>query len=267
MTAQEHLKESDPAAALSALQDDVRKDPSNAKLRIFLFQLLCVLGDWKRAVTQLKLSADMDSAATTMAQAYREAIICEVYRDKVFRGEKDPLIFGEPEEWLALLIQAQKALASGQTQQAADIRARAFDAAPAVSGEINGTRFDWIADADPRLGPVLEVIVNGRYFWMPFAQIDTLELEEPADLRDAVWMAGTLTPKDGGALAVLVPTRYPGSAEAGGKMALGRETNWVDLGADTFSGLGQRVLATNIEDVALMDLRLLKMDGSASGDG
>ncbi|TNJ42372.1 type VI secretion system accessory protein TagJ [Phaeobacter sp. B1627] len=267
MTAQEHLKESDPAAALTALQDEVRKDPSNAKLRIFLFQLLCVLGDWKRAVTQLKLSADMDSAATTMAQAYREAIICEVYRDKVFKGEKDPLIFGEPQEWLALLIQAQKAQATGNIQQAADIRARAFDAAPAVSGEINGTRFDWIADADSRLGPVLEVIVNGRYFWMPFAQIETLELEEPADLRDSVWMAGTLTPKEGGALAVLVPARYPGSAEAGGKAALGRETNWTDLGADTFSGLGQRVLATNVEDVALMDLRLLKMDGSTSGDG
>ncbi|KUP94261.1 type VI secretion system accessory protein TagJ [Tritonibacter horizontis] len=267
MTAQEHLKAGDPAAALSALQDEVRKDPANGKLRIFLFQLLCVLGDWKRAVTQLKLSADMDDAATTMAQAYREAIICEVYRDKVFKGDKDPLIFGEPQEWLALLIQSQKALAKGDVTTAAEIRARAFDAAPASGGEVNGTRFDWIADADMRLGPVLEVIVNGRYFWMPFAQIDTLELEAPADLRDAVWMAGTLTPKEGGALAVLVPTRYPGSAELGGKAALARETNWQDLGAETFAGQGQKVLATNLEDVALMDLRLLKMDGGTSGDG
>ncbi|NIZ15085.1 type VI secretion system accessory protein TagJ [Phaeobacter sp. HF9A] len=267
MTAQEYLKAGDPAAALSALQDQVRKDPSNGKLRIFLFQLLCVLGDWKRAVTQLKLSADMDSGATTMAQAYREAIICEVYRDKVFKGEKDPLIFGEPQEWLALLIQAQKALAAGDPVQAAAVRARAFDAAPATAGELNGTRFEWIADADMRLGPVLEVIVNGRYFWMPFSQIDTLELEEPADLRDAVWMAGTLTPKGGGALAVLVPTRYPGAAEIGGLTALARETNWVDLGADTYGGQGQRVLATDQQDVALMDLRLLKMDGGASGDG
>jgi len=267
MTAQEHLKAGDPAAALVTLQDEVRKDPSNAKLRIFLFQLLCVLGDWKRAVTQLKLSADMDSAATTMAQAYREAIICEVYRDKVFKGEKEPLIFGEPEEWLALLIQAQKTLAAGKPEQAAETRAKAFDAAPAIGGTLNEKRFDWIADADMRLGPVLEVIVNGRYFWMPFSKIDTLELEEPADLRDAVWMAGTLTPKDGGALAVLVPTRYPGSAEAGGLTALARSTDWVDLGAESFGGLGQRVLATDQDDVALMDLRLLKMDGSTSGDG
>lgn len=267
MSAQEHLKAGDPAAALAALQEVVRKDPSNAKHRIFLFQLLCVLGDWKRAVTQLKLSADMDKAATTMAQAYREAIICEVYRDKVFKGEKDPLIFGEPDEWLALLIQSQKALAAGQAEKAAEIRARAFEAAPTSSGVLNGTRFEWIADSDMRLGPVLEVIVNGRYFWMPFSKIDTLELEAPADLRDAVWMAGTLTPKDGGALAVLVPTRYPGAAEAGGLIALARETNWIDCGADTFVGQGQRVLTTDQEDVAVMDLRLLKIDGGTSGDG
>ena len=106
MTPEEHLKAGDLDATLTSLQDRIRANPSDAKLRIFLFQLLCVLGDWKRAITQLKLSAEMDEAATMMAKTYREAIICEVYRDKVFSGEKTPLIFGEPEEWLALLIQA-----------------------------------------------------------------------------------------------------------------------------------------------------------------
>ena len=43
-----------------------------------------------------------DPTALTMAQTYREAIICEVYREKVFAGEKAPLDFGEPQEWLAL---------------------------------------------------------------------------------------------------------------------------------------------------------------------
>ncbi len=192
MTPQEHLKAGDPASALKSLQDLVRADPANARLRIFLFQLLCVLGDWKRAITQLKLSAEMDETATMMAKTYREAIICEVFREKVFAGEKEPLIFGEPEEWLALLIQSQKALATGDPAGAADLRARAFDAAPAASGEVDGQKFDWIADADMRLGPVLEVIVNGRYFWLPFSAIDTLIMEPPVDLRDAVWTAATL---------------------------------------------------------------------------
>ena len=267
ITPEEHLKSGDPGAALLALQDLVRADPSNAKLRIFLFQLLCVLGDWKRAIAQLKLSAELDEGATMMAKAYREAIICEVYREKVFAGEKDPLIFGEPEEWLALLIEAQKLLAQGKTSEAAELRARAFDSAPASAGELNGARFDWIADADMRLGPVLEVIINGKYYWLPFAQVSALEVEEPSDLRDAVWTAGTLTLVNGGELAALIPTRYPGSSKADPAMMLARATDWRDAGSDTFVGLGQRLLTTDQGDFALMDLRSLKMDGVEAGDG
>ncbi|WP_319544408.1 hypothetical protein [Ruegeria conchae] len=88
MTPEEHLRTGDLTATLTALQDKIRANPADAKLRIFLFQLLCVMGDWKRAITQLKLSAEMDEAATMMAKTYREAIICEVYREKVFAAEK-----------------------------------------------------------------------------------------------------------------------------------------------------------------------------------
>lgn len=268
MTPEDHLKAGDLNAALSALQDKVRADPADPKLRIFLFQLLCVLGDWNRAITQLKLCAEMDESATMMARTYREAIICEVYREKVFAGEKDPLIFGEPQEWLALLIEAQKLLAAGNPDKAADLRARAFDAAPACSGEVNGQRFEWIADADMRLGPVLEVIVNGRYFWLPFNAVGILDIEEPADLRDAVWTAATLTLMNGGQVPALIPTRYAGTTGAGDDDAkLARSTGWEDAGAETFVGIGQRQLATDQADIALMDIRALKMDGVAEVEG
>lgn len=261
MTPEEHLKSGDLAATLSALQDKVRANPADAKLRIFLFQLLCVLGDWKRAITQLKLSGEMDPAALMMAQTYREGIICEVYREKVFRGEKDPMIFGEPEPWLALLIEAQKLLANGKTAEAARLRAEAFDAAPAVSGSVNGAPFNWIADADMRLGPVLEIVVNGRYFWLPFTQIAKLVIEPPADLRDAVWTAATLTLANGGEVVALIPTRYAATPEHGSDAAkLARATDWQDAGSATFTGIGQRLFATDVDDVALLDIRELILD-------
>jgi len=267
MTPEEHLKAGDLDATLATLQDKVRANPADPKLRIFLFQLLCVLGDWKRAINQLKLSAEMDEAATMMARTYREAIICEVYREKVFAGEKEPLIFGEPQEWLALLIEAQKVLAAGQPGKAADLRARAFDAAPACSGEADGQRFEWIADADVRLGPVLEVIVNGRYFWLPFSAVGGLEMDAPTDLRDAVWTAGTLTLINGGEVPVLIPTRYAGTTEKGDAAAkLARATTWEDVGSETFIGTGQRLLTTDQADIALMDLRSLRMDGAAEAE-
>lgn len=263
MEAEGLLKAGDLDGALNALQDAVRGDASNASLRVFLFQLLCVRGDWTRAIAQLKVSAELDKTAESMAQTYREGIICEVYREKVFAGEKEPLIFGEPQEWCALMIEALKAGAQGNAAQAADIRARAFEAAPAVSGKIDGAAFEWIADADMRLGPMLEVIVNGRYFWMPFSAISKALFEPPADLRDAVWTPASLTLANGGEIVALIPTRYAGTT-AGDDPAekLARATNWTDVGAETFVGTGQRLLTTDLGDTAIMDVRLLELDAA-----
>ncbi len=268
MRAEELLKSGDLDATLAALQAEVRAKPADAKLRIFLFQLLCVMGDWKRAVTQLKVSAELDALATPMAQTYREGIICEAYRDRVFAGEKDPLVFGEPQEWVALLIEAMKALAGGRPTEAAAVRDRAFDLAPAVSGTLNGEPFEWIADADMRLGPVLEAVVNGRYFWMPYNTIAKITAEAPKDLRDCVWTPVNIVLKNGGDIVALIPTRYAGTAEHGTPaQKLARATDWVDAGAETFVGRGQRLLATDAGETALMDLRELVINHGDSGAG
>lgn len=268
MTPEDHLKSGDLTATLATLQEKVRADPADAKLRIFLFQLLCVLGDWKRAITQLKLSAEMQPSALMMAQTYREGIICEVYREKVFKGEKDPMIFGEPEPWLALLIEAQKMLAQGNPAGAAQLREQAFEDAPMTSGTANGAPFEWIADADMRMGPVLEVIVNGRYFWLPLTQIAKLVIEPPEDLRDAVWTAATLTLRNEGEVVALIPTRYAGTPERGNDAAkLARATDWQDAGGETFVGVGQRQFATESDDIALLDLRELVLHHEAQTDG
>lgn len=261
MSAEDLLKSGDLDGALSALQESIRGDAANPALRIFLFQLLSVRGDWKRAIAQLKLSAEMNAEATAMAQTYREGIICEVYREKVFTGEKEPLIFGEPAEWIALMVEALKSNAAGNAEQAAETRARAFELAPSCSGKIDGQPFEWIADADMRLGPLLEIIVNGRYFWMPFTSIANAKFDDPTDLRDAVWTPAEIKLANGGDIVALIPTRYAGTVDRGGDAEkLARATQWVDLGADTYAGLGQRLLTTDLGDTALMDMRLLEMD-------
>ena len=262
MSAEDLLRDGDVQGALDALQGQVRAKPQDAKLRIFLFQLLCVLGDWKRAVTQLKVSAELHGSATTMAQTYREAITCELFRDKVFAGEKEPLVFGEPQDWVARMIEAQKYTARGEHNAAADLRGQAFEAAPAEAGRINGEPFEWVADADMRLGPLLEMIVNGRYFWVPFTAISRMKIEPPSDLRDAVWTPAEVKWKTGGDMWALIPTRYPGSQKAGDAVKLGRVTEWEDIGADTWAGLGQRLLATDQSDTGIMDLRVFEVGES-----
>lgn len=250
------LRAGDPDGALAALQAQIRGRPQDAKLRVFLFQLLCVLGEWERAVRQARVAAELDPAAEPMARAYREAIICEIYREKVFAGEKAPLVFGQPPRWLALLIEALKPLAAGQPARAAELRAEAFELAPPTPGNADGTEFTWIADADMRLGPVLEVIVDGKYYWAPFQTIAALSFDAPHDLRDQVWTPVEIRWANGGEVMGFVPTRYPGSWQAKDPaLRLARATEWHDAGAGCYVGTGQRLIATDQAEFALQDLR------------
>ena len=255
-TAEQNLQEGRLQEALVQLQNQIKKDPANAKLRTFLFQLLTVLGEWDRALSQLNVSGDLDAANLAMVQTYREAIACEVLRKQIFQGKKTPLVFGEPTQWIALLQQALKLNTEQQHSEAQTLRDQAFELAPAVSGTINGEAFEWLADADVRLGPVLEAIINGRYYWVPFQQIQQIQIEEPADLRDVVWTPAHFVWTNGGDTFGLIPTRYPNSEIAtDDTLRLARKTEWTELNENTFIGLGQRLFSTNENDYALMDVR------------
>ncbi len=267
MSAEEMLKTGNLKDTLDALTASVRKDPSNPKHRIFLFQLFCVLGEWKRAVTQLKVIGEMDPITLPMVQSYREAIICEMIREKVFTGEKAPMIFGEPEEWIAELIQALEPLNRGDIKAAATLRDAAFEKAPGSSGTVDGTKFEWIADADMRLGPVLELVMNGNYYWVPFASIKKLTMEAPIDLRDSVWTPTQITWLNGGEVVGFIPTRYPGATQSDDdQVKLAKITDWQDLGENTFIGKGQRLFATDAGDLALMDIREIVFDAEVKTD-
>jgi type VI secretion system protein ImpE len=243
--------------ALAALQDQVRKDAASTKYRIFLFQLLCVMGQWKRALTQLNVAGELDAATLPMVQTYREAIQCEALREDIFKAGTTPLIFGQPPQWLALMVEALKLDAAGNAAEAQDARGQAFDAAPATGGTIDGQRFEWIADADPRLGPVLEVILNGRYFWVPFQRIARIEFDAPADLRDTIWTAASFTWTNGAQTVGLVPTRYTDTVALGDDgLMLARRTEWTAQGTP----LGQRMLVTDAGEYALMDVRVIAFD-------
>ncbi len=260
--AEEKLRAADLPGALADLQAEVRRNPADARSRIFLAQLLMVLGEWDRALTQLNVIADMDAGAIPMTRAYASAIQCEQLRASVLKGERSPLIFGDPEPWLALAVQALAALAAGRTEQADQIRAEAFEAAPATPGTLNGTEFEWIADADSRLGPVLEVLLNGAYYWVPFKRIAAVEFEAPSDLRDLVWLPATFTWANGGQAVGFVPTRYAGTETAADSaLRLSRKTEWNSIGSEAFAGLGQRVLVTSADEVPLLEVRELRLTG------
>jgi type VI secretion system protein ImpE len=249
----------DPKGALAHLTAAVRASPNQVALRIFLAQLLCVLGQWERAHTQLNVAADLDASTGPMRETVGYAIRSELVRAKVFAGQRTPMVIGEPLPWLAQLLESLQQQNQGNAALAADLSARAFEAAPATQGSIDGAPFEWIADADSRLGPVLEACVNGQYYWIPFQRIASIEFDPPADLRDFVWAAAQLTFRAGGGTVALVPTRYPASVASDDPLILlARKTEWKDAGADRWFGLGQRVFATDAGDFPLLGVHRIE---------
>jgi type VI secretion system protein ImpE len=259
-TAESALRDGDLARSLQLLQEQVRAKPADAGLRIFLFQLLCVMGRWDRALNQLAVSADLDTGAQSMLQTYREAIRCEQLRQEVFLGKRTPLLLGEPAAWVARLVEALALDAKGSDDEAREMRAQAFEMAPACAGSVDDRRFAWIADADMRLGPVLEAVIHGKYYWVPVSHLARMEIEPPADLRDCVWTAAQLSFVNGGECVALLPTRYPGTDLSDPALALARRTDWREAAPGVYLGAGQRVFATDQGDCSLMDSRVIAVD-------
>jgi type VI secretion system protein ImpE len=270
MLAEDLIRQGRIPEALKALEDAVRKSPADSKLRIFLFQILCVTGAWERALTQLGVVNEMDPKALLMVKTCQAAIQCEALRSGVFKGERSPLVLGEPSDWVAKMIQASTMQAQGNVQAAATLREQAFEAAPATTGtlevgadaeNIESIPFEWIADADERLGPMFEAIVDGKYYWIPYERVSLIRIEKPVDLRDAVWAPCQFVWATGGQGVGFIPVRYPTTETVGNDaQRLARATDFVDGPSGTTIPLGHRLIATDAGEHNLLTIRAIKLN-------
>lgn len=269
-SAEERLAAGDPAGALKALQQRVRANAADPKLRTFLFQLLAVLGQWPRALDQLKVCGELDAGTLAMVNTYTPALQCERVREGVFAGRTLPHVFGPPAPWVAQLAQALKLDAEGEGTAAAALRSEAFEAAPSTggtfqlglkAGEGEEQAFEWFADADSRLGPVLEIIINGRYGWLPMANVASFSIEPVEDLRDLVWIPAHVVFANEADTVALMPVRYAGTPLADdGPAALARRTEWLETAPGQYRGIGQRSFVTDSAEFGLLELRSLRFN-------
>ena len=273
----ELLQAGDLGASMREAMEAVRGDAGNAKARILLFQLMCVNGDWEKARRQLYVLKDMDAETIPMFETYDPVIQCEMFRQAVFDGQRSPLLFGEPRDWLATLCRALPHFAAGRLEQGLEMQAEAFEQAPASSGRITSSEregaesFEWIADADGRLGPVLEVFLKGHYYWVPMEHVRVVRIDEPEDLRDLVWTPAQFQWANGGQAVGFIPTRYPGTENAtDDRLRLSRMTEWLGGAGDDDDeedglqvGLGQRLLVTDEGDYPLLGIREITIGSAA----
>ncbi len=254
------LREGDLKGARAALTEAVRSSPADPAARMFLFQLLCVSGEWERARKQLETLAQLSPEARMLSVVYGQALAAEAVRAEVSAGRATaPILAGG--EWAQGLAAALRHFAEGDGEAAAAARDAALDQAPDTPGEIDGTRFDWIADADSRFGPCFEAIVGGRYGLVAFDAVERIESEGPRDLRDIVWYPVQVAFRHGTSAAALLPVRYPGTeGSSDDSERLARSTGW-QAGPAGETGSGQHLwMLSNEEDRGLLSLRSLTFD-------
>lgn len=254
------LRAGDLDGARRALVEVVRAKPADEQARMFLFQLLCIAGEWDKARNQLNLLAQLSPEAQMLSIAYGQAVEAERERADVFAGRTRIKQLVDS-DWADGLADAIEHWALGRIAEGDAARDAAFEAAPDTPGTVDGVAFEWIADADSRFGPALEAIIGGRYGLVPFDMVASIKSEGPKDLRDTVWYPVQLAFRSGQSVAALLPARYPGSEIASDPAErLGRATGWHDTPWGQ-AGYGQHLWALSTgEDRDLLSVRQLRFD-------
>jgi type VI secretion system protein ImpE len=173
---------------------------------------------------------------------------------------------------MAQMVEALKQSARGDWSSSRQLREQAYEAAPASAGTLtrvadptnrsleSEATFAWLADGDTRLGPILEAIVNGCYYWIPLARIARIDIEPPSDLRDLVWLPARFLWTNQGEAVGMIPTRYPGSESTpDSQLQLGRRTDWREPAEGAYEGIGQRVFVTDEGEYGLMNVRRIQL--------
>ena len=242
------------ATRIARIESRIRAQPTTAVHRWALFQLLCVTGDWARAMLQLQTWAKLDPKQAQTAQLFRDLIRAERWRKKVVTGHERPGFVLEPAPWVTELVLALWLAADGHGEHADEAREKALDAAPLIAARTPRGVAGWIADSDSRFGPICEVITAGHYRWLPFADLAAWRVSPPVNLIDLVWAPCVLTLTDGSILRGFMPARYPGSEAAPDALRLGHETVWHESERTAVIALGQKTWATEHGDFSLFEL-------------
>ena len=217
--------------AIDAVTAEVRQDPTNAKARTFLFELLCFNGDFDRAERQLGALATGGKEAEAGTLLYRAVLSGEQRREDMFTRELMPPSSATP---------------------------------PSPSGELNGEPFTAITDADPRIGSNIEAFVGGQYRWIPFAHLVSLEVQAPKILRDLLWVPAIVKalPEHGGSdigealLPVLTPLAYQ---DDDNDVRLGRVTDVRSLADGRDVPAGQKIWFADDKEIPILEVRTLTL--------
>jgi type VI secretion system protein ImpE len=266
MNAREFLTTGDLAQAIERAQQDVRARPLDSQERMVLFELLCFAGQWDRAILQLdtldQLSAD--SAAGDLVLC-RELYSAQAERERFLSAGRPPRFFIEPPSTVATVLDAWDRLRAGELAEAAQRLEQSEAGRLPPRGRLGQARFEDFRDTDDALAAVLEAFARGVYYWIPWEDIQYLDVQSPRSLRDLLWAPARIALAQGILGEVYLPCLYPGSAgQSDDLIRLGRKTDWVDTGCGMSRGMGLKTFWADDAFRTIFELRDLHFDAPAA---
>jgi type VI secretion system protein ImpE len=259
LTAGDLLRAGKLSEALTAAQNAVRKAPTDLNARILLAEILVFSGNLERADVLLDAASTIDPSTGMVVAEFRQLIRADMARRQLYRDGRVPELLTDPTEVQRLQLAALVALRAGDQAEAAKNSAAAEAARPPTAGFHNDTPFDDLRDADDLLAGNFEVLTTtGKYFWIPVERVVSAEFHPPKRPRDLIWRRVSMSVAQGPDGDVYMPVIYAGADPASELLRLGRETDWTDPDAGPVRGIGQRVLLCGDDDIAIMDLGVLR---------
>jgi type VI secretion system protein ImpE len=262
MNAREFIKTGDLAQAIARARQDVRERPLDAEHRMLLFELLCFAGQWDRATLQLDTLAELaDDRSVRDLALCRDLYSAQVERERFLDAGTPPRFFIEPPSTVATNLDAWNRLRAGEMAEAARQLEQSEARRSPPRGRLGEAPFADFRDSDDALASVLEVFARGVYYWIPWEDIQYLDVQRPRSLRDLIWAPAKIALAQGVLGEIYLPCLYPGSAaQADDLIRLGQKTDWVDAGCGLSRGVGLKTFLADDEFRTIFELRELHFD-------
>jgi len=254
-SSREHFQAGRLQQAIDSALAEVKSDPTNTDRRGFLAELLCFGGQWERADKQIDTIGHQDPEAIVGLSLIRQLIRAEVTRAECFLQGRPPELLAEPTPALQKALEALAAIRAGDETAASQLAAEAEKQRPSVSGRCDDASFSDFRDLDDITAGVAEVLTStGKYYWIPWERVQTVEFHPPRRPRDLLWRQAEMSVEDGPYGDVYVPVVYFPCDEIDEQLRLGRGTDWSGGDGAPSRGRGQRMFLVGDEATSIMQV-------------
>jgi type VI secretion system protein ImpE len=254
------------AEAIEACGGIVKKNPREVGTRCLLAELLCFAGNLDRADLQLDAIGQQNPKMAPSVSQFRHLIRAEQARRHCFAEGRLPEFVSSPSEELKLRLRASILIREKNIGEAASLLSQAEEQRVKVAGEHAGKAFDDFRDLDDLTSSFFEVLTsNGKYYWMPFEAVESIEFAKPESPRDLLWRKAEIQVRGGPDGEVFFPVIYPTAPEPPDEqLQLGRATEWRGEEGQPIRGVGQRTFLVGDADVPILELTTLSFTAPSS---